>query len=45
MLQKEQVFTVLNEILCYDVKLFATRYPTEVLWNEDFDERFQSEYC
>lgn len=45
MLQKEQVFTVLNEILCYDVKLFATRYPTEVLWNEDFDEQFQSEYC
>ena len=45
MLQKEQVFTVLNELLCYDVRLFATRYPTEVLWNEDFDERFQSEYC
>ena len=45
MLQKEQVFTVLNEILCYDVQLFATRYPTEVLWNEDFDEQFQSEYC
>ena len=45
MLQKEQVFTALNELLCYDVRLFATRYPTEVLWTEDFDERFQSEFC
>ena len=45
MLQKEQVYTILTELLCYDVKLFANRYPPEILWKESFDQHFQNDHC
>lgn len=45
MLQKDQIMTIITELLCYDVKSFANRNMPEVLWKEAFGDQFQEDHC